>query len=38
MDTTSRDIHDCSLFWLGTDIEITSGGVKFTLWDPNPPS
>jgi hypothetical protein len=32
IDTTDKKIYDRSLYWLGTDTSLTSGGVKLVLW------
>jgi len=37
MVTPKTHIHDHSLFWLGTDTSIKSGGIKFVLWIRNSP-
>jgi len=31
IDTTDINIHECSLFWLGTGTSIKSGGVSLGL-------
>ena len=32
IDTPYTSIHDCSLYWLGADTSIKSGGVKLVSW------
>jgi len=32
MDTPNSQIHDRSLFWLGTRISLNCGGDKLVLW------
>jgi len=33
IDTSDIEIHDSSLYWLGTDTSIKNGGLKLVLWD-----